>query len=136
MAKLQQYLNYLNGWEQVAAAQEANAAELPHMELPLAKLRGLLEQARSLTNEHHTLTATKQDVSKNLQETIRQGQKLVDFMRTGAVEHFGAESDKLVEFGVKPFRGRAKKAATQPPESPNAKAPDSSSPAPSPETTK
>ena len=136
MAKLQRYLNFLNGWEQVASAQEANAAELPHMEGPLTKLRGLLEQARNLTNEHHTLTATKQDVSKNLQKTIKQGQKLVDLMRTGAVEHFGAESEKLVEFGVKPFRGRAKKAAVKPPENPNAKTPDSSSPAPSPETTK
>jgi len=106
------------------------------MESPLAKLRWLLEQARSLTNEHHTLTASKQDVSKTLQKTIRQGQKLVDLMRTAAVERFGADSEKLVEFGVKPFRGRAKKAAPKPPESPNAKAPDSSSPAPSPETSK
>ena len=136
MARLQRYLNLLNGWEQVAAGQEANAADLPHMEAPLAKLRGLLEQARNLTNEHHTLTATKQDVSKNLQKTIKQGQKLVDLMRTGAVEHFGADSEKLVEFGVKPFRGRVRKAALKPPESPTKKAPDSSSPAPSPETTK
>jgi hypothetical protein len=57
-------------------------------------------------------------------------------MRTGAVEHFGAESDKLVEWGVKPFRGRARKATTKPPENPETKAADSSSPAPSPETSK
>jgi hypothetical protein len=125
MAKLQRYLNFLNGWEQVAAAQEAHAAELPHLAGPLAKLRGLLDQARSLTTEHHSLTASKQEVAKDLQETIRQGQKLVDFMRTGAVEHFGADSDKLIEFGVKPFHGRNKKP----------KAPDSPSPTPSPETT-
>src|SRR4030095_5715719 len=123
MAKLQQYLNALNGWEQVAAAQDDNAEDLPSMEAARAKLLGLLERARSLTNEHHTLTASKQEVSKNLQETIRQGQKLVDFMRTGAVEHFGADSDKLIEFGVKPFHGRNKKP----------KAPDSPSPTPSPE---
>jgi len=136
MARLQKYLNALNGWEQVAAAQEANAAEIPHMEAPLAKLRGLIEQAQGLTNQHHALTASKQDVSKDLQKTIRQGQKLVDLMRTAAVERFGAESEQLVAFGVKPFRGRAKKAVTKPPEGPTAKAPDSSSPAPSPETTK
>jgi len=136
MARLQKYLNALNGWEQVAAAQEANAAVIPHMEAPLAKLRVLLEQARSQTAEHHALTATKQDVSKDLQKTIRQGQKLVDLMRTAAVEQFGAESEKLVAWGVQPFRGRAKKATTKPPENPTAKAPDSSSPAPSPETTK
>jgi hypothetical protein len=134
MARLQKYLNALNGWEQVAAAQGANAAELPHMEAPLAKLRGLLEQARNLSAEHHALSATKQDVSKALQKTIRQGQKLVDLMRTGAVEHFGADSEKLVEFGVKPFRGRARKAAAKPPVNPPAKAPDSESPTPSPET--
>jgi hypothetical protein len=136
MAKLQRYLNALNGWEQVAAAQAAHAAEIPHMEESRAKLAGLLEQARSQSNEHHALTASKQDASKNLQQTIKQGQKLVDLMRTAAVEKFGADSEKLVEFGVKPFRGRAKKAALKPPESPNAKAPDSASPAPSPETTK
>jgi hypothetical protein len=136
MARLQKYLNALNGWEQVAAAQEANAAVIPHMEAPLAKLRVLIEQAQSLTNEHHALTASKQDVSKDLQKTIRQGQKLVDLMRTAAVEQFGAESEKLVAWGVQPFRGRAKKAVTKPPANPTAKAPDSSSPAPSPETTK
>jgi hypothetical protein len=134
MAKLQRYLNALNGWEQVAKAQEANAAELPHMEAPLTKLRGLLEQARNLTAEHHNLTATKQDVSKNLQKTIRQGQKLVDLMRTAAVEQFGADSEKLVEWGVNPFRGRARKTAEKPTEKPSAETPDSQSPAPVPET--
>jgi hypothetical protein len=136
MARLQRYLNALNGWEQVAAAQEAHAAELPHLEAPLAKLRGLLEQARGLTNEHHALSASKQDVSKTLQKTLRQGQKLVDLMRTGAQEHFGADSEKLVEWGVKPFRGRARKVVTKPPEKPPTETPDSESPEPSPETSK
>jgi hypothetical protein len=136
MAKLQRYLNALNGWEQVAKAQEASATEIPHMEAPLAKLRGLLEQARILTADHHNLTATKQDVSKNLQKTIRQGQKLVDLMRTAAVEHFGADSEKLVEWGVVPFRGKARKAAAKPSEKPPTETPDPEKPAPSPEASK
>jgi hypothetical protein len=136
MARLRKYLNALNGWEQVAAAQEAEAAEMPHMELPLAKLRGFLEQARSLSKELDALTAGKQDVAKKLQKTLRQGQTLVDLMRTGARQHFGADSEKLVAYGVQPFRGRPRKAATKPPESPPAGAPDSPSPTPSPETSK
>ncbi len=135
MARLQKYLNALNGWEQVAAAQEAHAAELPSMEAALAKLRGILEQARNLTQEHHALTATKQDVSQQLQKTLRRGQALVDVMRTAAREHFGADSELLVEWGVQPFRGRARKAA-KPPENPPAGAPSPSSPTPSPETSK
>lgn len=134
MANLRRYLNFLNGWEQVVAAQEANAAEIPHMEAPLAKLRGLLEQARSLTNEQHALIVSKQEVTKKLRQTIRKGQRLVFLMRTGAEEQFGADSEKLAAFGLQPFRGRARKEATKPPENPTAAAPGSPSPTPTPET--
>jgi hypothetical protein len=75
-------------------------------------------------------------VTKGLQKTLRQGQALVDLMRTGAREHFGADSEKLAEWGIQPFRGRARKEAVKPPENPPAEAPDSSSPTPSPETSK
>jgi len=136
MARVRKYLNFLNGWEQVNTAAEANAAEVPHMEPMRIKLQALLEQARTLSAQQGALTSGKQDASKELRKLIRKGQKLVDFMRTGAVEHYGPESEKLVEFGVQPFRGRVKKAETKPPANPNAKAPDSASPAPSPETTK
>ena len=136
MARLRRYLNVLNGWDEVAAAQQANAAEVPHMEAPLAKLRALIEQARSLTQQQGALTAAKQEASKTLRKTLREGQKVVDLMRTAAIERFGADNEKLVEWGVQPFRGRVRKAVTKPPENPDAKAPDSSSPAPSPETTK
>ncbi len=134
MARLRRYLNFLNGWEQVAAAQAAHAAEIPHMEAPLAKLLGLLEQARSLSNEQHALTASKQEVSKKLRQTIRKGQKLVFLMRTGAQEQFGTDSETLVEFGVQPFRGRARKTATKPPGNPTEPAPGSPNPTPTPET--
>lgn len=136
MARLRRYLNVLNGWEQVVAAQEANTAEIPHMEAPLAKLRGLLEQARNLTKQQDALTAGKQDVSKQLRKTIREGQRLANLMRVGAQEHFGPESEKLVEFGVQPFRGRAKKAAAKPTENPPTETPDPQSPTPSPVTSK
>ena len=136
MARVRRYLNVLNGWEQVAAAQEANAAEIPHMEAALAKLRGLLEQARNLTKQQDSLTAGKQEVSKQLRKTIREGQRLVNFMRVGAQEQLGPDSEKLVEFGVQPFRGRARKATTKPPEKPPTETPDSASPTPSLETSK
>src|SRR6185295_8067288 len=116
MARLRSYLNVLNGWDEVAAAQQANAAEVPHMEAPLAKLRALIEQARSLTQQQGALTAAKQEASKTLRKTLREGQKVVDLMRTAAIERFGADNEKLVEWGVQPFRGRVRKAVTKPPE--------------------
>lgn len=117
MARLRQYLNFLNGWEQVDSAVEARAAELPQLELMRPKLQSLLEQARSLSVRLDAETATKQDTQKQLRKVLRQGQALVDFMRTGAREHYGPDSEALVAFGVQPFRGRpfrSRKRATPP----------------------
>ncbi|HEV2851345.1 MAG TPA: hypothetical protein VHC97_00925 [Thermoanaerobaculia bacterium] len=117
MARTRQYLNRLNDWEQVGAAQEANAAELPHLEAPRTKLKALLEQARSLSMEQSTLTASKQEISKKLRQVIREGEALAGLLRTGARVHFGTTSEKLVEFGMQPFRGRT--AIRKPSETPN-----------------
>ena len=105
MALLRRYLNSLNGWEEVEAAVEAYATELPHLEMLRPKLQGLLEQARSLVVQLNDHTSAKQDAAKLLHEVIRQGQALVDVLRTGAREHFGKDSEVLVKFGVQPFRG-------------------------------
>jgi hypothetical protein len=136
MAQPRRYLNRLNDWEQVDAAVAANAAELPHLEVPRAKLKGLLEQARSLTVQQSTLTASKQATSKELRKVIRQGEALVDFLRTGVREHFGTTSEKLVEFGVQPFRGRPRATVSQPPETPKPQTPEAPSSTPTPDTTK
>lgn len=77
----------------------------------------------------NTLTATKQETYKRLRQVLRQGQSTVNLMRTGARKHFGNDSELLVEFGVNPFRSRAR----TPPETPNPEHPES--PAPPPEAT-
>jgi hypothetical protein len=135
MARVRKYLNFLNGWEQVNTAAEANAADVPHMEPMRVKLQALLEQARSLSAQQGALTSSKQETSKALRKLIRKGQKLVDFMRTGAVEHYGPDSEKLVEFGMQPFRGRSK-AAAKPPDKPAPQTPEAPTSTPTPELTK
>lgn len=132
MARTPLYLNRLNAWEQVGAAQEANAAELPHLEVPRTKLKALLEQARSLSMEQSTLTASKQEVSKKLRQVIREGEALAGLLRTGARVHFGTTSEKLVEFGLQPFRGRA--VARKPPEPTNPPPPATPDPVPHPDS--
>jgi len=135
MARLRQYLNVLNGWEETGAAIEAHAQELPHMESVRPKLQDLLGQARNLVvrlNEH---IAAKQETYKTLQGVLRQGQAVVDLMRTGAREHFGKDNEILVKFGVNPFRGlkRAKKA--KPPAGTDPGKPEAPTPTPTPATT-
>ena len=129
MARLRRYLNCLNGWEEVAAAVEELAAELPHMEMVRPELVDLLEEARTLVVQLNDLTSRKQETYQFLLRVIRSGEGLVDVMRTAARHRYGSDSEKLVKFGVKPFRGRPRK---QPPVPPN---PESPTPTPTPEPT-
>jgi hypothetical protein len=131
MARTRSYLNRLNGWEQAIAAVEAREEELPHLALRLPKLREFLAVARSLSVQQLSLTASKQDASRRLRQTIRKGETLMDFMRTGAREHFGNSSEILVEFGVQPFRGRPRPEDETPtPPSPETPGPEATEPSP------
>ena len=97
---------------------KANAADLPHLEASRVKLDTFRERAEALYSEQSTFTAGKQEATKKLQEVLRAGNVLVDLLRTAAREHYGASSEKLVEFGVQPFRGRPRKAGPPPTEKP------------------
>jgi hypothetical protein len=127
MARLRQYLSCLNLWEEVAAAVEEHAAELPHMEMVRPELLSLLEQAQSLVVEMNEHTSGKQEAKQFLLRVLRTGKALVDVMQTAARQRFGNDSEKLVKFRVQPLRGRPRK---QPPVAPNPEAP---TPTPTPE---
>ena len=118
MASVKRFMNTTNGWAHISAAVEANGAELEHLAAPRAKLDGFRNQAEELYTEQSALTAGKQEATKQLQEVLRAGNALVDFLRTGVREHYGASSEKLVEFGIQPFRGRTRKTSLQPPDKP------------------
>jgi len=131
MARTRSYLNRLNGWEQAIAAIEAHVDELPQLALMLPRLREFLAAARSFSVQQHSLTASKQDASRKLRQTIRKGETLMDFVRTGAREHFGNSSEILVEFGVQPFRGRPRPEDETPtPPSPETPGPEVTEPSP------
>jgi hypothetical protein len=84
----------------------ANAAELQHLEPKRLQLEALLTEVRSLTAEQATLAARKQEVSKRLAELMQEGNTLMAFLDTGVRQHYGRRSEKLVEFGLQPFRSR------------------------------
>ena len=119
MSTVKRYMNTANGWGQVSTAVKAHAAELEHLVVLCPKLDGLIDRALTLNNEQSALMARKQETTKELLEVVRAGNALVDLLRTGAREHFGGSNEKLVEFGVRPFRGRSRANRPDPTEPPN-----------------
>jgi hypothetical protein len=99
----------LSGWQELASSLSANAAEIPHLEGHRTRLADLLKQAQDLTTQQAALAASKQEVSKKLQGVMDEGKKLATFLRVGVRQHYGARAEKLVEFGLRPFRGLRRK---------------------------
>ncbi len=129
MSSVKLYMNTTNGWAHTSAAVEANAADVPHLEPSRVKLDGLRDRAEVLYSEQSAFAASKQETTRQLLEVLRAGNALVDLLRTGVREHYGPSSEKLVEFGIKPFRGRNRKVNAPLPEEPEPE------PEPGPEST-
>jgi len=86
-------------------AVEANIEEVPQLQEPLERLSSLLARADELLGQQAALRAAKQEVSKELGEVIIEGRRVLAFVDTSLRFHYGKSSEKLVEFGQKPFRG-------------------------------
>ncbi len=114
MSDKSRYADHFKEWEEITVSVAANASELPQLELLRAILERLLQEARDLTQQQAALQASKQESSKRLQTVMREGKKLATVMRGGLKHHYGNRSEKLVEFGLQPFRGRKAKPAETP----------------------
>jgi hypothetical protein len=91
----------------------------------------LVTQAMEFKKQQATQRAAKQGASQQLQAMVLEGQRLTALLRQAVKQHYGPRSEKLAEFGLQPFRGRAKSAKTTPPPAP-APAPEVTATPPSP----
>ncbi len=127
------YAGKLGDWQRILAPLDANAADLPQLEIPRTQLAALLTKAVGMKTQQAASRATKQTASQELQATIVEGQRLAALLRQAVRQHYGPASPKLTEFNVKVkvFRGRAKTPDTPPEPTP---APEAST-TPTPATT-
>ena len=92
----------------------ANSADLPHLEISIARLEALLAQGLDLTKEQAIFQAGKQEKTQQLQTVLTEGTRLATVLRSALKAHYGPSSEKLAEFGLKPFRGRKARQAPEP----------------------
>jgi hypothetical protein len=93
-------------WGQLASGLKANAAALPHLEGHRVQLEGIFTQAQDVLSQQKIQTASKQDLSRQVEALMDQGSKIASFLRLGVKQHYGTRSEKLVEFDLLPFRGK------------------------------
>jgi len=56
----------LSSWQELTTSLATNSAELPHLEAHRVRLADLLKQAQELGMQQAALTASKQEISKQL----------------------------------------------------------------------
>jgi len=116
MPRLQtRHSDFFTEFVSLDASLETNAGELEHLEVPRQALRALVTEIRSLSSEQDLHRANSQQLTRRLQAAMNEGKKLVTFLRTGLKQHYGNRNEKLVEFGIQPFRGRRKPTSPPPP---------------------
>jgi hypothetical protein len=114
MARDPQYGVTLNGWDRLLDPLAANAQDFPHLEAQRQELEAIRTEAREVSAQQVALAAAKQEKTKRLQTLLVEGRKLATFLRSGIRQRYGDRSEKLVEFDLKPFRGRPRPAAAEP----------------------
>ena len=109
------YMNTVNGWDKADAAVTVRREEAPELEALAVPLRETSKRVRGLFAQQAALTGAKQEVTRELNELIKEGNAQVDLIKTAARVRYGKDSETLVEFGVQPFRTRSRKAASRRP---------------------
>ena len=132
MATERTYTGKLGSLQRLSIALAANSADLKDLEGTRNKLEGLMNQAQDGVKRQAALRAEKQEVSRQLKTLFIESDRLANVVRVSLKAHYGIRAEKLVEFGLQPFRGRKAKAAPATPETPQAPGPIPAHPTPTP----
>ena len=103
MSRVPLYMHKVAGWEVTNTGLTANKVE--HLESHRVALEEKMVRFKDLTAQHAALTTSKQEVAKKMQALFREVETLVAFIRTGVRQHYGKDSEQLIQFGLQPFRG-------------------------------
>lgn len=91
-------------WEKLVAALKANPQVLVAVEPLLQEFEALLAEIRVLVVQQTAQTAVVQQTSKDIEERVKRGTVVATRMRNAARAVFGTRTEKVIEFGVRPFR--------------------------------
>jgi hypothetical protein len=123
MSRVPQYMHKVAGWEVTNTGLTANS--VAHLESKRVELEEKLAEFKGLSTQHAAFTTSKQEAGKDMRVLFHELETLVTFIRTGIRQHFGKDSEKLIEFGLQPYRGRT---VTPKPTAPLPEAPAPSDP--------
>ena len=132
MPTAQSFADKLRSWEKALAGYLSNAEEMASAEPQRQALEQFLAKARELKNQQEYLTGVKQQLTKDIDELMKNGDEAARRLRAAAKSLLGTKDERLLQFDAMPIRPRTRNTATEeePPEG------EPTPPAPAPEAAK
>jgi hypothetical protein len=88
----------------LSAAYLANAAELPGLDGVHRELSTVITELTELGIQQEAQTAAVQQTTKDIKERLLRGKLLATRLRSGVKSHYGTRTEKVIAFGIRPFR--------------------------------
>ena len=123
-AKGQSSAEKFSRWGITASNLREHLEEMPHVAADLAEMDGLLTQARTLESQQEAIRGQAREVTAQLKELAKSGEKLRSRLRSHLQAKFGPTSENLRKFGFAPRRIPRRTRVTETP------APGTGTPAP------
>src|SRR5215213_4783332 len=96
--------NILLEWEKLRAAYKANASALSGFEPLLQELEAFETEVRALGIQQDAQQGAVQQTAKEIEERVKRGTLVAARLRHAAKAVYGTRTEKMLEFGIRPFR--------------------------------
>ena len=110
------YGEHMFAWDKLATSMENNSKDLGHMQREIDILKEALQEAREAKHRQLVLRAAAQQASRDLDAAMEKANEVAVRLNKGILSQYGHRSEKLVEFGLRPWRPRRPKAVAEAPE--------------------
>ena len=103
------YVATVTGWRVFLDALDEELAKAPEIERQVAELAAMYIRAQQLVSERNALMASMQAATRELQGILQNGRITASHLHRAIRFRFGRDSDKLIQFGLKPARKRSRR---------------------------
>lgn len=100
-------------WESALTNAKTGATEVPGIEGYTASLEQILAEAKALTARLDMRNGVKQQETLDRKNLMAKGNVEVSRLRSAIRAYFGPRSERLIDFGARPVRPRARKKSTE-----------------------
>ena len=118
-AKGQSSAEKFSRWGITASNLREHLEEMPHVAADLTEMDRLIAEARALESQQESIRGQAREVTAQLQDLAKNGEKLRSRLRAHLQARFGPTSESLLKFGFRPRRTPRRKPGTETPETKN-----------------